>query len=213
VVSSSFLTFTGANRSGWAGILLCAAILMVQTRRWRSLATVAVMGLASFAAISWLGTTEVLEYRVNQTREGYESDDFRQQLFLTAVDIALENPVLGVTPQRLPQIMASRTQIDAEEVETHNLTAYLVAGGGFPVLLAFSALLFVLFRYRRRSEKPASPGQQLMTLALAVFVFRSMFSAEILFTPGFAAVFGLTIGLIGLEVPSPGETHRDVRRS
>ncbi|MBL8953700.1 MAG: O-antigen ligase family protein [Myxococcaceae bacterium] len=196
IVSTTFVLFNGANRSGWGGMLLIAALLAVQTRRWRALFTVAGLTLISYGAFAWLGSSQTLDYRIQQTRDGYASDELRWNMLLKALEVASENPILGVTPQELGYEMARRLNAQLDRVDTHNFIAYIAAGSGFPALFALLAVALTLWRRPFPLIAENRAASDLLRMLCLLFVFRGLFSREIFFVGPFPIALGLSVGLL-----------------
>ncbi len=196
ILSSSFILFSGANRSGWGGIVLIGGLLAVQARRWRALAGVGALALASYGIFAWFGSRDIFEYRLEQTSSGYGSDDLRQSLFLSALEIGLENPLLGISVQQLPRELAKRTASDGDAVDPHNFIGYIAGGAGLICLLALFALGIALWRrppiVLTRNVRLA---HDLVRMLLVLFVFRGFFTREIFTVAAFPIAFGLALGL------------------
>lgn len=195
VVSTAFLLFSGGNRSGWGGMLLIATLLAVQTRRWRAVMVVGVLSLVSYATFTFLGTRQTFDYRIEQTRQGYASDQQRVGLFSTAMDIAIDNPLFGTTPQELNYELAKRMRSDLPQLDTHNFVGYIAAGSGFPTLLALLAVAIQLCRRPRRATPNMVAASDLTRMLCVLFVARGMFSRELFFVGPFPIALGLAIGL------------------
>lgn len=196
ILSTAFVMFTGANRSGWAGIIVIGVLLAAQARQWRALMLVGGLGLASYTALVVLGTTEVFEFRMQQTSGGYESDEMRQSLFIEAINIGLDNPLLGVGVQQLPYELAKRTRFDGDLVDPHNFLGYIFGGCGLFTLGALAMLALALWqRPPSASTRTQLLAHDLVRMLLILFVMRGMFSREIFFIASFPIALGLALGL------------------
>ncbi len=213
ILSSVFILFTGANRSGWGGILLIAGLIAIQARRWRALALVGVLTIGSYAVLSLFGTSETFDYQAKRTTEGYESDNLRQSLFLTAVEIGLEHPLLGISVQELPRELAKRTGSVGDVVDPHNFIGYIAGGAGLTTLMALFGLGFALWRRpAARMAKELLLAHDLVRILLVVFLFRGMFSREILSVAAFPIAFGLALGLALVEGTTDWDLVNTVQR-
>ncbi len=195
VVSTAFLLFSGGNRSGWGGMLLIAALLALQTRRWRTVLVVGGLSLASYATFTLLGTRQTFDYRIQQTREGYASDQQRVSLFETSMEIALDNPIFGTTPQELNYELAKRMRSDLPQLDTHNFIGYIAGGSGFPTLLALLVVAIQLCRRPTSASPNVQAATDLIRLLCVLFVLRGMFSRELFFVGPFPITLGLAVGL------------------
>ena len=129
--------FSTANRSGWLGVLLIAVMLYGQRRRLRTTLLLAVLAAGTYYGLTRFSSTTALEYRWELTLSGYSSDELRRELFTTALEIGLEHPFLGVTPQRLPFELAHRVGFILPSVDPHNVVGQIVGGCGFIVFTVF----------------------------------------------------------------------------
>lgn len=197
IVTSVFVLFSGANRSGWGGLIMIAGLLAVQTRRWRTLFVVGALGAISYGALTFLGTSTTFEHRVQQTEEGYSSDDIRVRMLEVALDVAVENPLLGATPQGLSYELAQRIGGDAPRLDPHNFIGYVAGGSGFPALLALLAVAVLCWR---RPEKYLTPdvraATDLVRMVVVLFFVRGLFSREVFFVGPFPIALGLALGLV-----------------
>jgi len=197
IISSAFILFSGANRSGWGGLVLIGVLLAAQTRQWRALATVGALAAISYGALVWLGTSQTFDHRVQQTRDGYSSDDLRVSMFETAMDIGIDNPVFGVTPQELKYELARRIGGDSPVLDTHNFIGYIVGSGGFPLLIALIALGIAFFRRPiGKLSRDTINAHDLVRMIVVLFVYRGIFSREVFFVGPFPIAFGLALGLM-----------------
>ena len=68
------------------------------------------------------GSTTVLDERVKQTVEGNKSDEHRMDILVAALEIGLDNPMIGVSPQQLPFEIGRRICLHCESVSrSHNV--------------------------------------------------------------------------------------------
>lgn len=210
ILSSTFILFTGANRSGWGGIVLIGAMLAAQARRWRALGGVGALAAVSYAVFALFGTSEIFDYRLEQTTSGYQSDDVRQSLFSAALEVGIENPVLGVGPQLLPRELAKRLLSDADVVDPHNFIGYIVGGCGLFTLVALLALGRALWRRPIPNLHPnLRLAHDLVRMLLVLFVFRGFFSREVFSVASFPIALGLALGLALVDEPDGWELTTD----
>jgi O-antigen ligase len=196
-----FAIFMTANRSGWLGTLVIGALLALRSVRRIShlILLAAVVGLVTYLFANF-GDRAMVEHKIEQTREGYSSDTLRANLVRWSLDVALSNPVLGVSPQRLPREIARRSPIRGEVFETHNVFATIVGGGGLLLTSAFVALFIVLWQRPRgwaslKTSASVRDAHYLLRCMLILWCVRGAFSAEILHNPSFCFGVGLCIGL------------------
>lgn len=196
ILSSVFILFTGANRSGWGGIMVIGALIAIQARRWRALAVVGGLAITSYVVFSLFGTSETFSYQAERTTSGYESDTLRQSLFRTALEIGVENPLLGITVQELPRELAKRTGSDGDAVDPHNFIGYIAGGAGLSTLFALIAFGVALWRRPKTGRaRNLLLAHDLVRLLLLLFIFRGFFSRETFSVAAFPIAFGLALGL------------------
>lgn len=196
--------FDSANRSGWLGAFVIAVMLYARGRRIRATLFVAVVTAAVYSLVVRYGSTDVVEDRLEQTRGGYKSDELRKELVITAFQVGLDHPIMGVGPQHLPAELARRLRLEYATVDPHNVVGHVVGGSGYLTLGVF--LLFWWFLWRR---PPANaPGAQtaaqrsargLLRMMLVLYFVRGMFTREILYNPAFSLAVGFAIALCLLE--------------
>jgi hypothetical protein len=194
--------FMGANRSGWLGCLLIALMLMiVRGFDLRGVFLVGILGYAAFFVITNFGTTKIFTYRLQQTFvEGtHGSDEKRRDLLFAAVQTGLENPIAGVSPQRLPYELSQRLGL-GYLIASHNVVGELVGGSG--LICSGALLLFAVLLWRLKPQHPGMPlspnfreSRKLVRMILVLWLFRGFFTGEILFSPSFSLSVGMVIGL------------------
>jgi len=200
ILTSTFVLFTGANRSGWGGILVIGAMLAIQARRWRALTLVGGLAAASYVVFSVFGDSETFRYQAQRTTSGYGSDTLRQSLFLTAIEIGIENPFFGIGVQELPRELAKRTEADSDVVDPHNVVGYVAGGTGLITLFALIALGIALcLRPTQQMLPKLLLAHDLVRLLVVLFVLRGQFSRELLTVAAFPIATGLALGLSLLD--------------
>lgn len=188
--------FLSANRSGWVGVILIVFALVVASGRRVILSTafLSVAGAATYFIMSTWFDTGVFQRRLDQTFEGYSSDDLREALFVKCFEIGLENPILGVGP-KIDYELAHRIPGQAEDaLGPHNAITALFGIGGVVLVAAWLLLGRQLWR---AGNDIKDPGRRfsVMHWLIAVWVFRAAFTDEALYSPAFAMAFGLLVGL------------------
>ena len=133
--------------------------------------------------------------------EGFASDEGRKVLILESIKVGLENPILGAGYDELHAEMAKRlgiTHYGFTKIDTHFLIGYIFGASGF-----FSLLCFVLFfvglphYYYVRSDVPVfikkniQKTRILLISFILLYVTRSFFTREILYSPTFMGGLGL----------------------
>jgi hypothetical protein len=155
----------------------------------------------------WRQATEAFERRFEQTVEGTQSDRLRWDIMTTSVQIGLENPVAGVSPQKLPYEVAQRlySKYRDEVIDMHNVFAHLIGGTGIPCTLALFATAVALWFWRPRIPLGTQLGasfydaRNLLRMMMILWAVRGFFTREILYNPGFCIAIGLAIGLCVVE--------------
>jgi hypothetical protein len=190
--------FMSANRSGYVGAVLIGGMLFWD-RRGKGLIYVGALAVAIAAWILLAGRTTVLNERLNQTVHGTKSDTMRRNLFQTCVEIGLENPIIGVSPQALSAELQHR--LGGEAFESHNAFAHVIAASG---LICFSALLAVgwtLWNWKPSGSMkiggkgdPLREARYLLRMFVILWFVRGNFTREILYNPSFTIALGLAIG-------------------
>jgi O-antigen ligase len=190
-------TFQSGNRSGWLGVLVIGTMLLTTGRRLRDIIIIALLAGLTYLTMTRFVSTDVLEYRLEQSRAGLSSDSLRQELFVTSMEVGLANPILGVSPQRLPSELARRLSLSFEAVDPHNVVAFFVGGTGFLTTLSFLAVGVTLWRRPRKLEwtRERRDSWALLRMMLVLWIVRGQFSREVLYAPAFFIALGLAIGL------------------
>jgi hypothetical protein len=194
--------FSTANRSGYLGVVFVAVVLAARHRRLRDVVVLVVIGVFVVWGLQGFGSTEAFDYRLEQTRVGYNSDRLRSEAFREAIRVGLAHPALGVGPQRLPDELAGKVGFRGDAIDSHNVVGHVVGGAGF---LAFGALVVLLGllclppRGRRLTMNAEGIGHGLLRSMIALWLLRGMFSREVLYSPAFSIALGLAVGMCILE--------------
>lgn len=205
IVGILFTLLSTANRSGWLGAILIAGIFGLRAVRGRRniVILVAVLGLSGYVG-SKFGNLEMLEHRIRQTQYGQTADSMRRDLIVTAIDIFVENPLMGVSPQRLGLELGRRAPLKARAYDSHNVFAGIIGGGGLLLLLPFVALGLWLWRRPRAlaylpATSPPRDAHFLLRAMVVTLVVRGLFTAEVLYNPAAALGLGAVIGLCNVR--------------
>lgn len=192
--------FSTGNRSGYLGVVLIGFMLLVRRGNIvRSVALLSLVSVGGYVFMTQFGDTRVLERRLAQTRDGYESDDLREGLFRESMKIGMESPLVGIGTYELQTELARRLRTRSPRIDPHNTIGLLFGGGGLLLLLTFGYFLYALFRLARQLAAEERPGAHpvtpaaLLRMMLVLFLIRGFFSREILYSPAFAAGIGLCI--------------------
>lgn len=203
-----FVIFLGGNRSGYLGAVI-VGLMLFWDQRGRGMILVAAVTGAVVLLISQYGDTRIFDERMRQTVEGNKSDDLRVRLFQGSLEIALENPIIGVSPQAFPSHLATKLGFRGAQLESHNTLGHIMGGSGFFCLLAYGAfVLSMMFPFptsewpRQGRHDPLYEARSLCRMMIVLWVIRGMFTREILYNPAFNVGLGLCIGLLVLAMSS-----------
>jgi O-Antigen ligase len=192
--------FLSKNRSGWltSGVLL---LLVFGTNRQRLRITaflVIVTGLAFVVADIVTSKADVFYER--DAINAAQSDRLRLELILSALTIGLQHPLLGVSPSRLTRMLGAIEKVDEQGIDCHNLTSYLIGGCGLFTFAAYCLFAFAMLRPPRRfsasSPDPfAIQSARILSTMTVIWIIRSQFQEDVLFSATFTMGLGLCIGL------------------
>jgi hypothetical protein len=196
--------FMSGNRSGYLGAVVVGAMLFWD-RRGRGMLLVAAVGGAIALWMVNYGDTATFNERMKQTVEGNESDENRIEILKTCAKLALENPIIGVSPQRLPFEIGRNTHQKQSHhmnfLDSHNVFGHVAAGSGLICFTAMLALAFTMsFPVLRDGSKfgdkddPARIARNLMRMMVILWAFRGLFTREVLYNPACNIALGLVIG-------------------
>ncbi len=200
------------NRSGWVSSAAAVILLFSKSqRRFRMVAFIAIFStLAYIVAATVAVRTDVQAER--DAINAAESDQLRVQLIVSALSIGAQHPLLGVSPPKLTRALSRATKISESVIDCHNLTGYLIGGSGFLTFGAFCLFVFAMLRPPRQfllsAQDPlATESVRILATLTVIWILRSQFQEDILFSPAFTAGLALCIGLcISTGVY---ENHRD----
>lgn len=197
---TAWAIFASGNRSGWIGVALIVVLLGMRSRGVQTRLVLGMLVIAGYFLVTRITGTEAIDHRVEQTQQGYRGDESREELFRAAMDIGLENPILGVSPQGLQRELARRLHSMSPQLDPHNTFTHLFAGSGLVTLGAFFFLGWTICTRRpARRTQDLSPRARLalslLRLLVVVFVVRGMFSRELIYNPAVAAAFGVAMGM------------------
>jgi hypothetical protein len=194
--------FMSGNRSGYLGAVVIGGMLF-WNRRGRGMVFVAAIAATVAFGIMQFGTTEVLDQRLKQTMEGNKSDDYRLEIFLSSLQVGLENPIIGVSPQQLPYELGRRTSLRHGHgfIDPHNVYGHLLGGSGMICFAAFVTLGVLLWQWKPRDghrlakTEPLRDARRLLRMMVVLWAIRGIFTREVLYAPAFGIGLGLSIGL------------------
>lgn len=200
------------NRSGWLGAFFVLLMFYGRGRRLRATIVLCVLCLSTYYVATNYFVTTTIERRIQQTVGENTSDDARIQYFLTSLEIAYENPLLGVSPQGLTLDLARRLPYHAVWagrrliIDPHNVFAQVLAGAG---ILTFAALCYFGWALWRRQSPPRPVrtakgwlpigAHATLRMLILLWIMRGLFTGEVLYSPSFNVAFGLLIGLCIME--------------
>lgn len=214
IVASVVAIGASGNRSGLVGVAVIGFMLALQGRRLVNLLVVVVMGGVATYLMVTTGATEVVETRLDRSSTIEQSDDNRLQLFDDSLAIFVENPVLGVGPEQLRIELGERLEREGP-TDPHNVVAYVMGSGGAVLTITFAAFLWGLVRtphewHRKAVDRADRSVLTLARMMVVLFLVRGLFSAEVLFLPGFMMAFGLIAGRLAAldEVVAAAPEHR-----
>ncbi|HLT72991.1 MAG TPA: O-antigen ligase family protein [Cyclobacteriaceae bacterium] len=200
------------NRSGYLGIVIVILVFIVAFRfSIRALVAFILLTMASTYLVDRLALRTFERKLEITTAEDYVSDRAREMLIRESIFAGLENPFPGLGFAGLTQELASRLNLQRrDDVDPHNLFGYLLGGGGV-MTFVFFAWTFKLFskqtiRYQRIRDRLRKRGLlngyydrriNIWLLGfLVLFVFRSFFTRELIYSPNFMGALGLLYGML-----------------
>lgn len=197
--------FLSANRSGWVGLMIIFLTYLAFTGvNIRALLLSSVLVVFAYVAVVNFAS-DIVERKRTQTLEGYESDEGRKILIVQSITVGLENPIFGVGFDRLAEEMAMRLGVNRFGIfktDTHFLFGYLFGATGIFSLTFFLLFLWQLCQKRiRKKELPAARQAWILVVSFVIlFVVRSFFTREILYSPTFMGGLGLVFGYYLMHV-------------
>ena len=123
--------FLSGNRSGYVGCVVIGAMLLREKKLY-GLLLVGMMAAGLVYLMMSLQKTGVFQERWDQTFvKKNESDELRGSILLACLRIGLENPVTGVSANKLPLAIGSivgAKYAGMQNIESHNVFAHTWAG-------------------------------------------------------------------------------------
>lgn len=193
--------FLSANRSGWLGLFIILLSFVVHMGvGGRSILLACVFSLLSYFIIDRYAS-DIVEHKSEQTLEGYSSDVGRQRLAIMAFEMGFENPVLGVGMDELHRQLAYKLGLNrygVEKTDSHILWGYLFGATGIFSFVSFAFFLLSLTKkrfYDKKIQIQYIHRARVLAIGFVIlFVVRSLFSREILYSPTFMGGLGLIFG-------------------
>ena len=201
---------SGGNRSGYLGLAVIVALVVLRRRKPREVAAVAIGGGLVFFLLSTFGSSKAFWFRLGDPATSRASDAVRVDILGHAMSIGWHNPLIGVGPPNVSNAISTSVGYSIQMnltggLDAHNLYAYLFAGGGFPLTILMGILLVVLmsrpsaWRWTGPPSAPAKAAMALMQSMVILFVVRAWFSEDVWTTPGFPMAFGIVLAMITAE--------------
>ena len=209
------IIFMSGNRSGYLGAAFVGLMLFWE-RRGKGFLLVAIVTVTVAFWIVKFGSTVVLDERMRQTVEGNSSDDLRRDIMGVCLQIGLENPVIGISPQVLPWEISRRvkTPHHTNVLDAHNIYGHIFAASGMICFAALIAVGWTMWNWKPRTggkvggrEDPLRDARKLLRMMVALWAVRGLFSREILYNPSFSIGLGLAIGLCMLAEVARQQTE------
>lgn len=217
-VTATMILLSG-NRSGWLGVAV-VGVLLIKDRKVAGLLSVMVIGAAIAYYITTYGDTTAAETKIARTQQGRTADNLRIRLIRACIEIGIQNPIIGVSPQGLPLELGRRIgEAGLDIVDSHNAFGHIIAGSG---LICFAAMLFIGYSMwffpipnwaaNRGNIVYARAAVSGMRSMLILWVARGMFGRDILYIPGPCIGLGLALGWCIVESISLRSTQGKVDR-
>jgi hypothetical protein len=215
--------FTTPNRSGYLGVVVVVVLLLARGRRARDVIILVLLGSILYMVFTTFGDTTALDYEFSDQKDSQSDMERRRELFDTAVDVGMTNPVFGVGIQNVPTEIGTRLYAVGRAsyplIDAHNVLGDVVAGGGLLLSLCFVSLGWALW-VRPREWRALGPptaaekdGRGLLRIMLVLFIVRGLFTGAVLTTPGFMLGIAIALGLTIASRPRPqsaGEADQTV---
>lgn len=189
------------NRSGWLGLGVIV-LFMTYERSIKAAIGFLFGGALLYFVITSVFSTDHLTERADDL--GNESDHIRFQLITTSLQLGLQYPLSGVSPQELSRHLARAIHYSQGAVESHNVYALIIGGCGIVAFLVFMGIAYELWSWpppravmmNSVERRAFLDARKILRYTLLLYAIRGMFTAEILFSPGFNMTIGLCIGLV-----------------
>lgn len=204
-------TFTTPNRSGYLGVVVVVVLLLARGRRGRDVMILVALGSILYIGFTTFGDTTAIDYEFDNSNDNQSDFDRRRELFDTAVDVGLANPVLGVGIQRVPSEIGWRLyesgRAQSPFIDAHNVLGDMIAGGGILLSVCFASVVAALWMRPREwlAAGAALPDEKttrgLLRIMVVLLLTRGLFTGAVLTTPGFAFGLALALGLMVAHRP------------
>ena len=190
-----------ANRSGWLGVAVIA-LLLCGTERLRGSVVVVTLGLAiTYFVINYADTT-VYSSKLQQIAEGKTADQLRLQVLTACIQIGIDYPIAGVSPDALPFAIGRHLGVENTHgpVSAHNIVGFLIGGCGLVCFTAFVILGITLWNVHPSAEQCDTEdvdfraARRILRMMIVVWIVRGLFTEEILYNPSFCMALGMSLG-------------------
>ncbi len=188
------------NRSGWVGAALVVAAVMFGSRAALRPGTWLLGGLGAAAVLAVVTAygTEAINDRYRISVEGAGSDTTRRRFIELGLRLFSEHPLLGLGPWDATVENARTFGIPMVAISPHNLTAFVLAGGGLALALPMLWLGWSLWQAPRLpalDELFVMSPRAFVRVFVVLWVVRAQFTEDVLFSPPMAFGVGLAVAL------------------
>jgi O-antigen ligase len=185
------------SRSAWVNIIATVGLILGMRRSLAAVVFVVMMAFALSVVADGLGFGEKISDPFETEKA---SDQDRTDLVLAGIVVFLENPVFGVSLDRLPVELGKA--IGELPIDSHNFAIEMLAGTGLvgtiPLLVC---VLLMAARWRRAAALGAGPAADyvgIMPVLITLAALRGMTSNEIIYNP--AVVMGFAIAVAAANI-------------
>ena len=211
---------SGGNRSGYLGLAVIIALVVLRRRKPREVAAVTIGAGLVFFLLSTFGSSKAFWFRLSDPATSHASDAVRVDILGQAMSIGWHNPLIGVGPPNVSKAISTSVGYSVQVnltggLDAHNLYAYLFAGGGFPLIISMGILLVMLmtwpplWRWTGPPSAAAKSAMALMQSMVILFAVRAWFSEDAWTTPGFPIAIGIVLAMITAETRHAYREHPD----
>jgi putative inorganic carbon (hco3(-)) transporter len=183
LLSCIALTF---NRGTWVGVLLGVTVLTVQghiSRRRVTIAMVLGVSILILMATTLFGQIDLEQQMVDFVHYSRSSADARLVRWISAVNVILDHPLLGVGYNNYAFVYGKYSIIEGLSTvygSPHNMFVDVITGTGFIGFVVFMMVMARLWRQMQDNLKAALP-KDLAMLARGVFLAFLFFIGSSLF--------------------------------
>jgi hypothetical protein len=206
---STIAVLSTANRSGYLGLLVIIVLLGARGRRPLQVVALCVVSMGIYAGFTAWGDTSAMDLRLQDEDGEIRGLDKRRGMFDGAVNVGLNNPILGVGKQQAEIQVGQQIEDARDRTEIHNVFGEIIAGGGVPLTLAFATMIVAFLRRPKewaamgRAGPAEKQARGLLRITLLLLLIRGMFTGAVLTTPGFMLALGIALGASIAHAPRP----------